>query len=115
MSELSENILVLMEDGYYTYRSLAAATGETKDRVKHAVSQLRKSGDVKVEYVEMNGCIRKAVVMKNDGRMIKKDERALASAYKKGQTDLDGGMVVRTEEDIVVKGVAPWSRSTPRQ
>ena len=114
MSELSENILMLMEDGYYTYRSLAVATGETKDRVKHAVSQLRKSGDVKVEYVEMQGCIRKAIVMKNDGRMIKKDEKALAGAYKKGQTDLDGGMVVETTENFVRKGVAPW-KSTRKQ
>ena len=114
MSELSENILALMEDGYYTYRSLATATGETKDRVKHAVSQLRKSGDVKVEYVEMQGCIRKAIVMKNDGRMIKKDEKALAGAYKKGQTDLDGGMVVETTENFVRKEAAPW-KSTRKQ
>ena len=115
MSELSEKILALMEDGYYTYRSLATATGETKERVKHAVSQLRKSGDVKVEYAEMHGCIRKAIVMKNDGRMIKKDEKALAGAYVKGQTDLDGGMVVETTENFERKEKAPWSRSTQKQ
>lgn len=108
MSELSDRILTMLDESYFTYRSLAAATGESKDRVKHAVSVLRKNGDAKVEYVEMNGCIRKAVVMKNDGRMLKKDERALAGAYKMGQTDLDGRMVTEVKGDFIRKERAPW-------
>ena len=112
MSELTERVIELIdEDRYYTYASLAAATGETKQRVKHAVSVLRKGGDVRVEYVEMNGCIRKAVVMKNDDRMLKKDEQALAGAYKMGQTDLDGGMIIGVSENFVRKGKAPWKTS----
>lgn len=52
----------------------------------------------------------------SEGRTLsRKEEGVPEGAYAVGQTDLDGGMVVRTEEDIVVKGVAPWSRSTQRQ
>lgn len=67
----------------------------------------------------MSGSIRPFIaglVAASEGNTLsRKDEKALEGAYAVGQTDLDGGMVVRTEGDIVVKGVAPWSRSTPRQ
>ena len=39
---------------------------------------------------------------------VKKDERALAGAYEMGQTDLDGGMVIESTDDLVRKGKAPW-------
>lgn len=47
---------------------------------------------------------------------MKKDKRALDGAYAKGQTNLDGDMVVEegTETVAVQKGVAPWT-STRKQ
>ena len=48
---------------------------------------------------------------------MKKDKRALDGAYAKGQTNLDGDMVVEegAETVAVQKEVAPWSRSTQKQ
>ena len=47
---------------------------------------------------------------------IRKNKKALDGAYVKGQTNLDGDMVVeeRMETVAVQKGVAPWT-STQRQ
>lgn len=42
----------------------------------------------------------------------KRQEKALEGAYAEGQTDLDGGMVIKTEDDMVVKGEAPWKKRT---
>lgn len=109
MSELGTRILAELGDSCAPYRALASALGETPDRVKRACATLRRNGEIRIEYVEMNGCIRLAMVMKMDGKnVVMKNEKAPDGAYRMGQTDLDGGMVVETGENFVIKERAPW-------
>jgi len=98
-----------VRDRSMTYAQLVTATGMDLDKVKRRVNRLRKEGAVKVEYMHMHGCIRKAVVCVNDGSLETRREGALAGAYALGQTDLDGGIIVETGEYLVRKGKAPWS------
>jgi len=44
------------------------------------------------------------------GKVTRRDEKALPGAYAIGQTDLDGGMVVRATSKFVRKERAPWMR-----
>ena len=108
MSEIGDKVLRYLDDRYGTYRSIAWGIGEPVERVKHACQMLRKEGTIRVDYVQEYGCIRKAVVMMNDGRYMRRDDRALEGAYKMGQTDLDGGMVVDANAEYVRKEKAPW-------
>ena len=112
MSEVGDKVLGYLNDRCGTYRSIAWAVGEPHERVKHACQKLRKEGVVKVEYVNIRGCVKKAVVMMNDGDYTMKRDDVPAGAYAVGQTDLDGGMVVESGGEFVKKGRAPWKSTT---
>lgn len=97
-----------VKDRTMTYSQLAKATGMNMDQVKRRVNRLRKEGVVRVEYMHMHGCIKKAAVCINDATLETKRDGALAGAYAVGQTDLDGGMITETGDFLVRKGKAPW-------